>query len=151
MADWTKVGFGANVAGWTKVVSGANVADWKTVGFGAKTEGVKAAAAANTQGPTSKSAVADVGKTAVACAMIVRWIRAKIVGIGHSGDEQSTVHCMAQRSVVALSNYFDGVGVRAVVGGQAVGNVVPQTEGMTGLESENHHVHDRNPRMVEQV
>lgn len=122
MADWTKVGFGANVA------------DWKTVGFGANTEGVKAAAAANTQLATSKSAVADIGKTAVACTMIVPWIRAKIVGIGHSGNEQGTIHCMAQRSVVALSNQFDGVGMRAVVGGQAAGNVVPQTGGMTGLE-----------------
>ena len=104
MAGWTKVGFGANVAGWTKVGFGAKVADWKTAGFGANTEGVKAAAAANTQLPTSKSAVADIGETAVACAMIVRRIRVKIVGIGRSGNEQGTVHCAVQTAVVALSS-----------------------------------------------
>lgn len=122
------------VGDWKEVGIGANVADWTKVGFGANTEEVKAAGAVNTQLPASKSAVADIGKTAVACAMIVRRIRVNIVGIGRSGNEQGTVHCMAQRAVVALSNQFDGVGMRAVGGGRAVRNVVPQTEGMTGLE-----------------
>ena len=104
------------------------------VAVGANTEGVRAAAAANTQLSTPKSAVGDIGKTVVACPMIVRRIRMKIVGIVHSGNEQGTVHCMAQSAVVASSNLFDGVGTRVVVGGRAVGTVVPQTERMTGLE-----------------
>ena len=122
------------MADWKNVVFGANVADWKRVAFGANFEGAKAAAASKTRLPTSNSAVADIGQTVVACPMIACRIRMKIVGIGHSGIEEGTVHCMAQNVVVVLSNEFLGVGMRAVVGGRAVGNVVPQIEDVTGLE-----------------
>jgi len=68
------------------------VADWKQVAVGAKPEGVKIGAAANTQLATSKSDVPDIGKTVVACPMVVRRIRVKVVDIAHSGGEQGTVH-----------------------------------------------------------
>jgi len=77
------------------------VADWKKVVVGADTEGVKVAAAANTRLSIPKSAVVDIGKTAVACPMVVRRIRVDIVDIGHSGYE-GTVHCLAQRAALAL-------------------------------------------------
>ena len=135
-----------------KVVFGANVADWKGVAFGANVEGVKAAAASKTRLPTPRSAAADIGKTVVACPMIVYRIRMKIVGIGYSGIEQGTVHCMAQSAVVALSNEFLGVGMRAVVGGQAAENVVPPTEGVTGLEERSYYIDpQRSSRIVEQA
>lgn len=142
------------MADWKSVVFGANVADWKRVAFGANVEGVKAAAASKTRLPTSKSAVADIGKTVVVCPMIVCdcRIRMKIVGIGHSGNEQGTVHCVAQSAVVALSNEFLGVGMRAVAGGRAVGNVVPPTEGVTGLEERSYYIDpQRNSCIVEQA
>jgi hypothetical protein len=56
--------------------------------------------------------------------MVVRRNRVEVVGIEDSGYEQGTVHCLAQRAALALSNFY-GVGVLAVVGGWEVGNVVP--------------------------
>lgn len=75
------------------------MADRKKVVVGANADGVKIAVAANSQLVTSTPAVAGIGKTAVACPMVVRRIRVRSVDIGHSGIEQGTVRCLAQRAV----------------------------------------------------